>query len=78
MLNAFLQDYFTLNSTLSEITKTNASLQEQIRQVQSESELESKKVLSLSSHNKEILRKYASLLEVLRNGREKGLSDGEI
>jgi hypothetical protein len=39
MLNAFLQDYFTLNSTLSEITKTNASLKEQIRQVQSESEL---------------------------------------
>lgn len=34
--------------------------------------------MSLSSHNKEILRKYASLLEVLRNGREKGLSDGEI
>lgn len=36
MINSFLQDYFTLNSTITEITKANESLQNQIKLAQSQ------------------------------------------
>ena len=36
MINSFLQDYFTLNSTITEITKANESLQSQIKLAQTQ------------------------------------------
>ncbi len=36
MIDSFLQDYFTLNSTITELNNTNANLQEQVKIVQSQ------------------------------------------
>ncbi len=66
MIDSFLQDYFTLNSTITELMNTNGNLQEQVKIVQSQLDNNEKDIISLNSHNAEILRNYSRLLDVLR------------
>lgn len=78
MLDSFLQDYFTLNSTLTELTNTNASLQENLKIAQSQLESNEKDIINLQSHNSELLRNYDSLLSVLKDVQGKGLNENEV
>ncbi len=78
MINSFLQDYFTLNSTITEITKVNSSLQMQIQLAQEQLKKNESQMIGLNSHNAELLRNYARVLEMLRNAEGRGLNNSEI
>ena len=78
MIDSFLQDYFTLNSTITQLTNTNASLQENLKIVQSQLETNEKDIINLQSHNSELLRNYDSLLTVLKDVQGKGLNENQV
>jgi hypothetical protein len=67
MINSFLQDYFTLNSTITEITKVNNSLQMQVQVAQDQLKKNESRIVALNSQNAEILRNYSKILEMLKN-----------
>ena len=78
MINSFLQDYFSLNSTITEITKVNSSLQMQIQLAQDQLNKNESHMIGLNSHNAELLRNYSRILELLKNSEGKGLNNSEI
>lgn len=78
MINSFLQDYFTLNSTITEITKVNSSLQMQVQIAQDQLKKNESQIIALNSYNSEILRNYSKILEMLKNAEGRGLSNAEI
>lgn len=78
MINSFLQDYFTLNSTITEITKVNSSLQMQVQVAQDQLKKNESQMIALNSHNSEILRNYSKILEMLKNAEGRGLNNAEI
>jgi hypothetical protein len=51
MINSFLQDYFTLNSTITEITKVNSSLQMQVQVAQDQLNKNESQIIAINSHN---------------------------